>query len=207
MWSGDSLMPCILAAVCGIGVMSAGPVQADTFERCDIITDPAPGRFSVCSEHTCHKITQVSLAPAQWQQVRDQFSPPAESAADERTRIARAIALMETLVGPLAGTANDKGRNFKGVGTEGQMDCIDESTNTTSYLTMMAQDGLITHHSVEDRVTRGYVIFGWPHTTAVIRDNESGERYAVDSWFLDNGEPPFILPLQVWHDGWEPPVP
>ncbi|MDO9372364.1 MAG: hypothetical protein Q7U07_07240 [Gammaproteobacteria bacterium] len=183
--------------------MWAAPVQADTFVRRDIITDPTPGRFSVCSEHTCHKVVQISLAPAQWQQVRDQFSPSAESAADERMHIARAIALMEALVGPLAGTSNDKGRNFKGVGTDGQMDCIDESTNTTSYLTMMAQDGLITQHSVEDRVTRGFIFFR-PHTTAVIRDNASGERFAVDSWFLDNGEPPFILPLPVWQDGWEP---
>lgn len=204
MWPRDTLVPCILSAVCSAGVVWAGSAHADTFVRRDIITDPAPGRFSVCSEHTCHKVTQVSLMPAQWQQVRDQFSPPAESAADERARIARAIALMENLVGPLAGTANEKGRNFKGVGIDGQMDCIDESTNTTSYLTMMAQDGLITRHSVEDRVTRGYVIFGWPHTTAVIRDNETGERYAVDSWFPDNGEPPFILPLPVWQNGWEP---
>ena len=204
MWPRDTLVPCILSAVCSAGVMWVGPVHADTFVRRDIITDPAPGRFSVCSEHTCHKMTQVSLTPAQWQQVRNQFSPLAESAADERVHIARAIALMETLVGPLAGTANDKGRNFKGVGIEGQMDCIDESTNTTSYLMMMAQDGLITRHSVEDRVTRGYFIFGWPHTTAVIRDHATGERFAVDSWFIDNGEPPFMLPLPVWQDGWEP---
>lgn len=112
---------------------------------------------------------------------------------------------MEALIGPLTGTSNDRGRNFQGVGTDGQMDCIDESTNTTSYLTMLVQDGLVTRHSVQDRVTRGFFIFGWPHTTAVIRDNESGERFAVDSWFLDSGEPPFILPLQVWRDGWEPP--
>lgn len=201
----NSLVPCILSAV--LSVMWAGLVHADSFVRRDIITDPTPGRFSVCSEHTCRKVTQVALTPAQWQQVRDQFLPPAVSAADERAYIVSAIALMEILVGPLTETSNDKGRNFKGVGREGQMDCIDESTNTTSYLTMMAQDGLITHHSVEDRVTRGYFIFGWPHTTAVIRDHATGERFAVDSWFIDNGEPPFMLPLPVWQNDWEPAAP
>lgn len=197
----------LLALACSAGAWSAGPADADIFVRRDIITDPAPERFSVCSGHTCSKVTQVSLPPAQWQQVRDQFSPAAESAADERSDIARAIALMERLVGPLAGTANDKGRNFQGVGTEGQMDCIDESTNTTNYLTMLVRQRLVTRHSVQDRATRGFFIFGWPHTTAVIRDNVTGEQYAVDSWFLDNGEPPFMLPLQVWRDGWEPPAP
>jgi len=196
----------MLALVCGVGVWWIGPAYADTFVRRDIITDPAPERFSVCSGHTCREVKQVALTSAQWLQVRDQFFPPAETAEDERRDIARGIAFMETLVGPLAGTSNDKGRNFQGVGTDGQMDCIDESTNTASYLTMLVQEGLVTRHSVQDRVTRGFFIFGWPHTTAVIRDNESGERFAVDSWFLDNGEPPFILPLQVWQDGWEPPA-
>lgn len=195
----------VLALACSGSVWWSGPAYADTFNRPDIITGPAPERFSVCSGHTCSKVAQVALAPAQWQQVRDKFLSPSETAADERKNIARVIAFMETLIGPLTGTSNDRGRNFQGVGTDGQMDCIDESTNTTSYLTMLVQDGLVTRHSVQDRVTRGFFIFGWPHTTAVIRDNESGERFAVDSWFLDNGEPPFILPLQVWRDGWEPP--
>lgn len=196
----------VLALACSGGVWWIGPAYADTFVRSDIITDPAPERFSVCSGHTCSEVKQVAMTSAQWLQVRDQFLPPAETAEDERRDIARVIAFMETLVGPLAGTSNDKGRNFQGVGTDGQMDCIDESTNTTSYLTMLVQEGLVTRHSVQDRVTRGFFIFGWPHTTAVIRDNESGERFAVDSWFLDNGEPPFILPLQVWQDGWKPPA-
>ena len=195
----------VLALACGVGVWWIGPAYADTFVRRDIITDPVPERFSVCSGHTCSDVTQVALRPAQGQQVRDQFISPAETAEDERGNIARVIAFMEALIGPLTGTSNDKGRNFQGVGRDGQIDCIDESTNTTSYLKMLVQEGLVTRHSVQDRVTRGFFIFGWPHTTAVIRDNESGERFAVDSWFIDNGEPPFILPLQVWQDGWEPP--
>ena len=59
-------------------------------------------------------------------------------------------------------------------------------------------------HTVEDRATRGWFFRGWPHTTAVIRDKRSGQLYAVDSWFLDNGKPPFILPLEKWKDGWDP---
>jgi hypothetical protein len=59
-------------------------------------------------------------------------------------------------------------------------------------------------HTVEDRATRGYFIFGYPHTTAVIKEKESGKQYAVDSWFFDNGKPPVIVPLETWKDGWKP---
>ncbi len=50
------------------------------------------------------------------------------------------------------------------------MDCIDESINTTLYLTMFQKFGLLREHQVEDRATRGWFIGGWPHTTAVISE-------------------------------------
>jgi hypothetical protein len=180
------------------------PARADTFASYDVITDPTPARFSVCSEHTCKKVTITYLEQEQWQQVRAQFSTGAESPAQEREYIARAVALMEVLVGKRVGTGNDKGRNFKGVGMAGQTDCIDESTNTSIYLIMMAQDGLLKWHTVEDRVTRGWFIFGWPHTTAVVRDTANEEPFAVDSWFHDSGALPDIVPLALWKDGWDP---
>jgi hypothetical protein len=176
------------------------PVLADTFVRPDIITDPTPARFSVCSEHTCQRVTVVGLQPEQWQRERRLFLPPPLDAVQERERIAQAIALMEAMVGPLTGTEHDKGRNFQGVAVAGQMDCIDESTNTTTYLTMLLKDGLLKWHSVEDRATRGFFIFGWPHTTAVIREAGSDALFAVDSWFLDNGQPPYIQKLEDWRD-------
>ena len=98
------------------------PVLADTFVRPDIITDPTPARFSVCSEHTCKRVTVVGLQPEQWQRERRLFLPPPLDAVQERERIAQAIALMEAMVGPLTSTEQDKGRNFQGVGVAGQMD-------------------------------------------------------------------------------------
>ncbi len=63
------------------------------------------------------------------------------------------------------------------------MNCIDESTNTTTYLRLFVQGGLMRWHTVEDRATRGWFLFGLPHTTAVMRERASKLRYAVDSWF------------------------
>jgi len=43
-----------------------------------------------------------------------------------------------------------------------------------------------------------------PHTTAVIQEKSNFEKYAVDSWYQDNGEDPFIVPLANWKAGWKP---
>lgn len=190
---------CLLAlAVLGL----SAPARADVFVRDDIVTDPAPDRMTVCHGNGCESLGHVSLTPPQWQEVAGLFPPPGGTAAEEREHLRRAIAKMESLVGTATGTWRDKGGTFNG--GEGQMDCIDESINTTLYLTLFRKYGLMRHHRVEDRATRGWFLAGWPHTSAVVSEVEGGRRWAVDSWFLDNGEPPFILPLEVWKSGWRP---
>ncbi len=134
--------------------------------------------------------------------MRALFEPPPAGAAGERERIRLAVALLERLVGRHTGTDADLGENFAGLGRPGQMDCIDESTNTTVYLRMLEKEGLLRWHTLVYRSTRFTGL--QPHSTAVIEERGSGRRYAVDSWFLDNGEPPFIVPLAQWRSGWRP---
>lgn len=182
--------------------------SADVFVRDDIIVDPAPDLLSVCHGNGCKYLSHVSLTPRQWQEIRVQFLPLSRNTEEERQRLRKAIAILEIFVGDHTGTWRDKGGTFNG--GEGQMDCIDESINTTLYLAMFQKFGLMRLHQVEDRATRGWFIGGWPHTTAVIgetavpRERGSDRLWAVDSWFLDNGQPPFILPLETWKAGWEP---
>lgn len=187
-----------------LACLLAHPGHADVFVRDDIITDPTPGNFSLCYDHHCAALDTLSLAPQEWQSVSRLFARQSSNPAVERKQIAQAIARLEQISGGHTGTANDKGGDLKGLGQDGQMDCIDESINTTTYLRMLEGSGLMRWHTVEDRATRGWFLQGWPHTTAVIRDKRSGQLYAVDSWFLDNGKPPFILPLEKWKDGWDP---
>jgi hypothetical protein len=171
-----------------------------------MIVEPTPAQFSVCHRHTCAEVDQVGLDASDWLTVRGLFAPPAADAAAERRQIALAVAQLERLIAPQIGAERDRGGNLSGFGEPGsQLDCIDESTNTTTYLTLLQQDGLLRWHSVAPRATRNYVIFGWPHTTAVIREHDNDARWAVDSWFHDNGAVPEVVPLAQWRDGWSPP--
>jgi hypothetical protein len=180
-------------------------VRADVFPSELVITDPTPTRFSVCLNHGCDTVRTVGLKPNQWTAVKALFRRPPATAEQERDRLKMAIALIEFIVGDLAGTSEDKGGDLSGLGLPGQQDCIDESVNTSLYLTLLEDVGLMRFHTVEDRATRGYFIFGFPHTTAVIREKKTGNEFAVDSWFFDNGIPPVIIPLELWKGGWQPP--
>lgn len=165
---------------------------------------PDLDEFKVCHSGGCADISPVSITPAEWQQVVDEFTPEPEDAEDERTRIANAIGVLEQIVGDKIGTYNDFAGTFGAFSSPGQLDCNDEATNSTTYIKLMLQAGLIHFHELRDTKVRSFFLNGWPHTTAVIGDKQTGAAYAVDSWFYDNGVPAVIVPLDLWKTGWKP---
>lgn len=167
--------------------------------------DPTLEHLDFCNGGGCAEVQAVSLTEEEWAQVQDAFEPAAETAEDERKSIGHAIALLEQVVGPKTGTDTDRGGTFGNSGYPGQLDCNDEATNTTTYLKLMLKDNLLHFHHPIDTKTRAFFFNGWPHTTAVIQENIGGKKFAVDSWFFDNGKPPVIIPLEQWRNGWRPP--
>jgi hypothetical protein len=162
--------------------------------------------FVVCRDYGCAANVPVSLSEQEWAQVRNAFASPPRDAAEERERIRHAIALMETYVGPKAGTEKDgPGAAIFNVARRGQLDCIDEAYNTSTYLLLMQAQNLFTWHVVGAPARRGKFIDRWPHNTATIVERGSGDQYTVDSWFGANGEMPDVVPLQAWMAGWHPP--
>ena len=147
--------------------------------------------------------------------VRSSRVSSAEKAKPFSSRIGTAIGLMEAAVGRQAGTSSDRGGTLNGFGVtaggttgfDDQFDCFDETTNTSVYLTLLAQAGYLKWHRIDGWAGRGSLIGsdGWPHQTAVIIALQSKRGYAVDSWFEDNGHAAYMVPLEEWHAGWIPP--
>lgn len=163
---------------------------------------PEPDNFSICHGHTCAKTAFIHLSKPQWSKVEALFLPAIDNAEQEREQLKLAIALLETMTGKQAGTHKDRAKNYISGGLNGQLDCIDEATNTTVYLRLLSEKNLMTLHQQASRTSRGGLFS--PHNTATIIEIESNTRYAVDSWFDDNGEPPAIIPLSLWKSGWKP---
>lgn len=161
---------------------------------------PEQRNFTVCHGYDCTFRTALSLDEAEWTAVRHLFEPAAESASAERRMIGEAIAMIERYVGARIGTDKDiAGIAYIRAGDRTQQDCIDESTNTTTYLTMMIEDGLIRRHALTRPASRGvFLDFRWYHQSAVIAEIGAGTEYVVDSWYNANGKPPLVTTLRAW---------
>ncbi len=114
----------------------------------------------------------------------------------EKQQIRQAIALMETISGSIIGTSIDKAENYSGQDLPYQQDCIDESTNTFQYLLALQNRNLLLWHQVDLKKRR--IVWLASHWTAVIRQINTNEYFAVDSWYRDNGEMPYIQKLEDW---------
>lgn len=170
------------------------------------LSAPTPEHFDHCHDYGCRKITPVSLSPQDWKAIEALFTPRPKNANQERKVIAQAIGVFEQKVGAITGTQDDHYGTFYQIGT-GQHDCVDESTNTTIYLSLLEQKGLMRYHTLRApnvRIPLINYLGRWPHQSAVIEETATGEAFAVDSWFHDNGFPAEIVPLKDWKAGWAP---
>jgi len=152
--------------------------------------------FVQCFDFGCKTTRELHFDPEDWQSVSALFDDRIVDAATEKQAIRRAIALMERISGELSGTSLDKGGNWPGSDIPNQMDCIDESTNTYQYLSALQQLGLLRWHEVGNKQRR--IVWLATHWTASIREIDGGAEFAVDSWYRDNGELPYIQPLADW---------
>jgi hypothetical protein len=178
------------------------------------VPEPKGATVHVCHAYGCKLRTKFTFTAADIAELgavmktwRTKATPVIGSAvggaADERRGVAYAIGWMERRVGEVIGTKDDRaGMEFAGSGDPTQQDCVDESTNTTSYLTVLANHGLLRHHAVgvpfaKENYLRG--IAGWTHWTAVLIETASKQRWAVDSWIYANGENPAIVEAEQWY--------
>lgn len=152
----------------------------------------------VCYNFGCEERQIVSLSQSEWRGAAGWFTP-VSSAVEELQQIRKAIGWMEVLIGRHTPTHRDIGMNWAEEGDTpwpGQMDCIDESTNTTTYLKLFEQHGLFKWHRVVERENRR--AFWDQHWTAQVEELRTGARYAVDSWFQDNGALPYVQKIEDW---------
>tara|TARA_R110002124_G_scaffold67647_1_gene183592 strand:+ start:13094 stop:13876 length:783 start_codon:yes stop_codon:yes gene_type:complete len=155
----------------------------------------------VCHGTGCARKERVDFTPRDMQQLKTILASGASSPEQERNAMSRAVQWFEKRVAPQVGSGNDVGGfDFSTVNKPGQMDCIDEATNTTSLLKLAADTGYLIHHRIGRPKARGFFLDGrYPHATAVVIQKTNSQAFAVDSWVRDNGQPPVIMPLKAWY--------
>ena len=158
----------------------------------------------ICFDYSCLHQARATFSAADMAELA-QVIEAASDAADERARVGEAIGLMYEMAGRQTPIHRDRGRNaVDDRSAEGSMDCIDHSTNSYAFLRLLEEAGLLKFHHPGERNRRfAFLVFG-EHWAATLVENESGQAYAVDSWFFDPGYPAVVVPLARWKEGYDP---
>jgi len=154
---------------------------------------------SLCYNYGCYAKAQVNFSEAQLAGLQQQLAA-AGDAVSERSAISAVIGRMYAIAGEQTPVWRDKGGNFADRGEDGQMDCIDHSSNTYTFLSLLELHGWLRFHEVMEPVRRVRFLFA-VHWSARVRDKATQRAYAVDSWYVDNGRPAIVIPLEDWRSG------
>jgi hypothetical protein len=184
------------------------------------VTSPLPPEYlihpdgsvtlRICYNSSCATTEAMTFSASDMAYVREQIAIcPDDTLRDRLQRLRIAVWKMEVLAQkhqPIL--ANDRAVNDEEYGIEGRTDCVDNSSNTTTFLRILEDLGDLPGWSVASPQVRHVFDFNLVHWSAVVIDQKSGEPWTVDSWFRPNGHLPIVLPLSDWQNeaiGWAPP--
>lgn len=205
LYKAGYLLLALLLTGCSAGSYHSAAYPERWLQNYGLIRPSGPDTLQLCTHFGCGKTQLSRFSITETHQISALFYPPASTAHEERQRIAAAIALMETQQGPKLHTQHDLAKNQAGLFSgSNQLDCIAETANTSVYLLLLEKLALLQYHRVSAPLHRGPLNLLMPHNSAAILEVQSGQLYAVDSWFYRNGEQPWITTAEQWRSGASP---
>jgi hypothetical protein len=167
-------------------------------------------KLRICFNWSCNRRQTLTFSSAEMAEItRLMATCPGASLHDRLQHVRIGVWQMELLAEkyqPLL--ANDLAINDFETTVPGRTDCIDNSTNTTTYLRILKEIGALAGWTVSTPKVRNRFDLDGVHWTAVIIDQKTGHSWSVDSWYRPNGHLPMVMPLQKWmedHKGWDAP--
>ncbi|MCW8930662.1 MAG: hypothetical protein OQL19_10535 [Gammaproteobacteria bacterium] len=160
-------------------------------------SSPTKHSISICYNYGCKTRQIITIRQDDILAIKKIFNQFKNTQYGERHAIAQAVALLENIAGKQAPVNTDRAKNYNDLALPGRMDCIDSTVNTTHYLEFINSLGLIDQHILQQPVYRSPFLMG-QHWAAQIKDKNDGQRYAVDSWQTNNGQPPIIQAVEKW---------
>lgn len=195
MWRKDSGGRPVAARVAGF---CAGAVLAIGLMAAIPPAEAAAAKLiQVCHGYGCKYRSKLLLTAADDARLRSIMRAGSASPKAERAALSRAVSYFDRRANQATGF-KDMPKTQIGKPRRGQMDCIDESTNTRALLLYLSERGMLKFHKVGRNVSRGYFLDGrYPHFTAVVSD-PTGVRWVVDPWYAQVGGAPDIIPYEDW---------
>jgi len=184
------------------------------------ITGPLPSDYRlnrdgsvtlrVCFNWSCSAQQSITFSAGEMRGVKDFLGQCTGTSLHDRIQRLRVGIWQMQLVAQrhIPELTNDREINEFDKNVEGRLDCVDSSSNTMTYLKILADLGQLPGWSVTKPVVRNVMDFYGVHWTAVVTEQGTGKKWSVDSWFRPHGHLPFVMPLADWErdkKAWDPP--
>ncbi|MEH2510909.1 hypothetical protein V1291_002263 [Nitrobacteraceae bacterium AZCC 1564] len=175
------------------------PQQADLYTSVSI-NPPNASEMTVCYGFVCRRRALLDFTTSDRKQLTQILAAGKASATAERAAIQKAVIWFDHRVGPMIGTNKRVARADIRTGADaGNFDCWDSTRNTSSFLLVLQEWGLLKHHTVGNPRYRGNLLtLQLPHNTAVIVEKESGIEWSVDMWTTKYLQPPEVMLVEKW---------
>jgi hypothetical protein len=168
-------------------------------------------RVAICFNYDCVAQADVVFSDGQLEELEERMSR-ARTPDEEREAIGGAVGRLLGWAGQQSPISADRGGNYADDAVDGRRECIDHATTTTRLLRLLERRGLLRFHRVLEPAGR-LRFWVFPHYAAQIEEmrddgaqrgageEEASSRFAVDSWFFDNGHPAAVMRLETWQKG------
>jgi hypothetical protein len=158
--------------------------------------------LQLCYDYGCAKQLEMEISG----EARDWLAGLFDDLHDatiERSQIQHAVQALYLLAAQDSPLWHDKGADRFDNDADGRMDCIDHSHNDSAFLHYLAAQGWLHFHRVDAIVRRTRYLVA-QHFASHIIEQDTGQEWVVDSWFNSFGEPPVVVPLALWKEGFSP---
>jgi hypothetical protein len=156
-------------------------------------------QVKVCSGFGCIYQQTLTFSSDDIEHIGIVMAKGTASPEQERASLSELVAWKERLAQKRLKMRRDTRLSYqRDAGIRGQMDCVDESSNTLAFVRFLEAEGLLRHHKAKRIAERGFLFDGrYPHKTAIVIDS-SNKEWAIDSWKKHGGEPPQVVAYSIW---------
>jgi hypothetical protein len=179
--------------------MQLSPQQSDLFTSVSI-NPPSAQAMTICYGFVCRRRAQLDFTASDKAELTRIIGAGKASAQAERAAVQKAVVWFDRKVGPMIGTTHRVANaDIRSGADAGNFDCWDTTRNTSSFLLVLQEWGLLKHHTVGNPRFRGNIfVLQLPHNTAVLVENASKIEWAVDMWPTKFADPPDVMQLEAW---------
>lgn len=155
--------------------------------------------IEICYNYGCYVKQKINLSNDNINYIQTTFFNTNTTAEIERENIIKAVAFLYKLAGKQTPIFRDVAGNYNDP-ANGKMDCIDHSTNTFTFLQVLAKNNLLKFHKIGQIETRYFLHLIPSHYAVSIYEITNNKIYIIDSWYANifDDELPKIFDIISW---------